>query len=91
MPEGTMDERAILAMVKHALDAANAWKGEGWYEPTDLRLALRFGDLEAGEPTIAGWEATLGDLTISGANTPLVALEMLRDTFANLRRSGGAR
>lgn len=85
MDEGT--KSAILAMVSEALCAADAWRGEDWYDPADLELTLRFGGL-AQEPHIAGWQARLGDLTISGASTPAIALEMLRDAFARLPRGG---
>lgn len=88
-----MDEAttsAILRTIAEALEAADGCHGEGWYEPADLQLTLRFGGL-ADTPHVAGWEATLGELTISGANTPLIALEMLRDACANLRRFGGER
>jgi hypothetical protein len=76
------DNETILAAVAAALQAANAWRGSDHYEPADLVLSVRF-DGELAAPTVAGWQATLGHLHVSGAAMPLVALEMLRETFTN--------
>lgn len=84
------NNKAILAATAEALEAANAWRGRVWYEPADLELTLRFGGL-ADAPHLSGWEATLGDLTISGASTPLIALEVLRDAFASMAGRGASR
>jgi hypothetical protein len=36
---------------------------------------------------VAGWQAELGNLEVSGAATPQIALKMLRDVFVNLTAS----
>lgn len=85
----TEDPQQILRAVAAAIDAANAWRGERWYEPADVDLRLRFGGLEA--PTLAGWQARLGDVEVDGASTPVIALEMVRDVYRNATASGRRR
>ena len=70
-----------------ALEAANAWRGERWYEPADIELTLRFGGERT--PVVAGWEARLGNVEVAGASTAVIALEMVRDVFRNATPSGG--
>ncbi|MCA9604063.1 MAG: hypothetical protein KC619_00590 [Myxococcales bacterium] len=77
----TEDTQHILRAVEAALDAANAWRGERWYEPADVELALRFGGDVT--PAVAGWQARLGDVEVWGAATAVIALETLRDVFTN--------
>ncbi|HJL18505.1 MAG TPA: hypothetical protein RMH99_22790, partial [Sandaracinaceae bacterium LLY-WYZ-13_1] len=90
---GDIELEAIQRAAAQALRAANEWRGERWYEPPDLELTLRFGGPEPA-PTVAGWQAELGNLEVSGAATPQIALELLRDVFLNLtanERRGGRR
>ena len=70
-----------------ALEAANAWRGERWYEPADIELTLRFGGERA--PVVAEWEARLGNVEVVGAATAVIALEMVRDVFRNTTASRG--
>jgi hypothetical protein len=82
---------ALRRAAAEAPRAANEWRGERWYEPADLELTLRF---DGPEPalTVAGWQAELGSLEVSGAATPQIALELLRDVCvdpsADERRGG---
>lgn len=85
----TSEKESIQRAATEALTAANAWRGERWYEPADLELTLRFGGDET--PAVAGWQAQLGDVQVSGANTAVIALEMVRDVFASSAANGGAK
>ena len=75
------DRGEIERAAAEALAAANAWRGQRWYEPADLELTVRFGGDEA--PAVVGWQARLGNVEVSGANAAVIALEMVRDVFAN--------
>ena len=86
---GDDDKGEIERAAAEALAAANAWRGEPWYEPADLELTLRFGGDEA--PAVAGWRARLANVEVSGANTAVIALEMVRDGFANSAASHRAK
>ncbi|GAB5547009.1 MAG: hypothetical protein RLO52_19430 [Sandaracinaceae bacterium] len=84
---GDTDRDEIGQAAAAALEAANAWRGERWYEPADLELTLRFGGVRT--PVVAGWEARLGNVEVAGANTAVIALEMVRDVFRNTTASRG--
>lgn len=86
---GDEEKGEIERAAREALEAANAWRGERWYEPADLELTVRFGGDEA--PAVAGWQARLGNVEVSGANTAVIALEMVRDVFAHSAASRGAK
>ena len=81
---GDTEKSEIERAATEALAAANAWRGERWFEPADLELSLRLG----GEltPALAGWEARLGNVEVAGADTAVIALEMVRDVFRNTTR-----
>jgi len=85
---GDSELEEITGAAAEALRAANEWRGERWYEPADLEVTLRFGG-QTPTPAVAGWQARLGNVDVSGADTPVVALEMIRDIFANLATGHG--
>lgn len=86
---GHDETKTIERAAAEVLEAANRWRGERWYEPADLELTLRFGGPE--RPTVAGWQARLGPLEVSGSATAAHALEMLRDVFVSAAARDNAR
>ncbi len=83
--ETTEIERAAAA----ALAAANAWRGERWYEPADVALTLRLTGDRA--PRVAGWEARLGGVEVAGAASAEIALDAVGDVFRGLAASRAPR
>ncbi|MCA9608157.1 MAG: hypothetical protein KC619_21255 [Myxococcales bacterium] len=82
---GDTDNDEIGRAAAAALEAANTWRGERWFEAADIQLVLELNGGQA--PVVTGWTARLGNVEIAGAATAVIALEMLRDVFRNTTAS----